>query len=151
MSKYPQVPGHNKVDTSIEAAESMEKSSATLRTRVLKTLKSSQAPGHNKVDTNIYPTFAYPLTSEQISDISGISHDNVWKRISELRAMGKVEDSGERRRNRSGRKAIAWQIRTEEGPDPACRKESKKALREQIDRLNSRIADLNNTINQLVG
>ena len=139
MSKYPQVPGHNKVDISIEAAESMEKSSATLRTRVLNILRGADFP------------FVYPMTSEQISDISGISHDNVWKRISELRAMGKVEDSGERRRNRSGRKAIAWQIRTEEGPDPACRKESKKALREQIDRLNSRIADLNNTINQLVG
>ena len=139
MSKYPQVPGHNKVDTSIEAAESMEKSSATLRTRVLNILGGADFP------------FVYPMTSEQISDISGISHDNVWKRISELRAMGKVEDSGKRRRNRSGRKAIAWQIRTEEGPDPACRKESKKALREQIDRLNSRIADLNNTINQLVG
>lgn len=139
MSKYPQVPGHNKVDTSIEAAESMEKSSATLRTRVLNILGGADFP------------FVYPMTSEQISDISGISHDNVWKRISELRAMGKVEDSGKRRRNRSGRKAIAWQIRTEEGPDPACGKESKKALREQIDRLNSRIADLNNTINQLVG
>ena len=139
MSKYPQAPGHNKVDTSIEAAESMEKSSATLRTRVLNILGGADFP------------FVYPMTSEQISDISGISHDNVWKRISELRAMGKVEDSGKRRRNRSGRKAIAWQIRTEEGPDPACRKESKKALREQIDRLNRRIADLNNTINQLVG
>lgn len=139
MSKYPQVPGHNKVDTSIEAAESMEKSSATLRTRVLNILGGADFP------------FVYPMTSEQISDISGISHDNVWKRISELRGMGKVEDSGKRRRNRSGRKAIAWQIRTEEGPDPACRKESKKALREQIDRLNRRIADLNNTINQLVG
>ena len=139
MSKYPQVPGHNKVDTSIEAAESMEKSSATLRTRVLNILGGADFP------------FVYPMTSEQISDISGISHDNVWKRISELRAMGKVEDSGKRRRNRSGRKAIAWQIRTEEGPDPACGKESKKALREQIDRLNSRIADLNNTITQLVG
>ena len=139
MSKYPQVPGHNKVDTSIEAAESMEKSSATLRTRVLNILGGADFP------------FVYPMTSEQISDISGISHDNVWKRISELRAMGKVEDSGKRRRNRSGRKAIAWQIRTEEGQDPACGKESKKALREQIDRLNSRIADLNNTINQLVG
>ena len=139
MSKYPQVPGHNKVDTSIEAAESMEKSSATLRTRVLNILGGADFP------------FVYPMTSEQISDISRISHDNVWKRISELRAMGKVEDSGKRRRNRSGRKAIAWQIRTEEGPDPACGKESKKALREQIDRLNSRIADLNNTINQLVG
>ena len=139
MSKYPQAPGHNKVDTSIEAAESMEKSSATLRTRVLNILGGADFP------------FVYPMTSEQISDISGISHENVWKRISELRAMGKVEDSGKRRRNRSGRKAIAWQIRTEEGPDPACGKESKKALREQIDRLNRRIADLNNTINQLVG
>ena len=50
MSKYPQAPGHNKVDTSIEAAESMEKSSATLRTRVLNILGGADFP------------FVYPMT-----------------------------------------------------------------------------------------
>jgi hypothetical protein len=47
-------------------------------------------------------------TSEEISVAIGLKHEQVWKRISEMR---NIYDTGIKRKNSSGRKAIVWQLK----------------------------------------
>jgi predicted ArsR family transcriptional regulator len=100
MQQYPDVPGHNHVPTSIAAAESMVSVAQSIRWRIHALLLEG-----------------YELTSEETASKLDISHDNAWKRFSELRANGVVEDSGITRSNASGRQAIVWRIREEDGTD----------------------------------
>ena len=165
MPKYPQTPGHNKVDTSIQAANSMIGTAATMRSMIYRLLSRVDSDEHlhdcsAPVREHVEKV---QLTSREIATKLSkkcnqiVKHDSVWKRISELRANGRVEDSGIRRTNPSGRKAKVWKVRTEEGIDPnylaerTGRGRSKQELQEEIFRLNDRISDLNNTINKIVG
>jgi len=48
------------------------------------------------------------LTADEVAGRLGLSILSIRPRITELARLGKVRDSGERRRNGSGRKAIVW-------------------------------------------
>lgn len=89
---YPQVPGAKVSGTSREAAESMKEDAATLRTLCLAFLS------------------IYPKTADQCAAAMDQSVLSVRPRFSELRAMGLIVDTGERRLNYSGRKAIVWDV-----------------------------------------
>ena len=87
---YPHVPGWQKTDTSKAAADQVS-DVAGLRKEVLKAIQGSSG-----------------LTTEEIETLTGIDYRTAQPRTSELRALGFIEDSGQRRRNRSGRAAIVW-------------------------------------------
>ncbi len=54
----------------------------------------------------------YPdgLTSEEIAAFTGLPYATVQPRTTELANAGIAEDSGERRRNLSGKRAIVWRL-----------------------------------------
>lgn len=81
-----------KTDTSREAAASLRPRMAPIRDRVAALLR--EHPGG--------------LTTEEISGHLRIPYASVQPRTSELQALGKVEDSGARRLNGSGKRAIVW-------------------------------------------
>ena len=52
-----------------------------------------------------------PLTSQQISDNCELDHPQVWRRVSDLKNQKLVVESDlPKRFNRSGRRAIVWEI-----------------------------------------
>jgi hypothetical protein len=54
------------------------------------------------------------LTSEELATLTGVQSASMQPRTSELRAAGKIEDSGLRRPNAtSGKRAIVWVLREE--------------------------------------
>lgn len=79
------------VRTSHEAAQKAEKSASANKAIVLRALRE-----HG------------PMTSEEISDVTGLVHWECTRRVPDLRHAGLVEDTGEVRLNRSGRKAVVW-------------------------------------------
>jgi predicted ArsR family transcriptional regulator len=92
-ANYPQSPGYRQTDTSKAAAESMKPSKAILRAAVLNLL---------------YPALC--VTADEAADILGIDKLSIRPRFSELREEGLIVDTGDRRRNDSGRKAIVWRL-----------------------------------------
>jgi len=92
MAMYPNYPGHTDDDTSMEAAATI--SASTLRNKVLGLLKARSRTVH-----------------ESARDLAvGIS--SIQPRFSELRARGRIKDTGERRTNpTSGKRAIVWGVK----------------------------------------
>ena len=134
---YPNAPGHNNIHTSIAAAESMEEKASSIRSRI-----------HNLILNG------HEITSEEAAIKLGIAHQpnghgNCWKRFSELRRQGLVEDSGITRLNRSsGKEAIVWKLRKGEGTDIDYKK-SKAYLRDKIASLEKEISQLREENEQL--
>ena len=94
--RYPAAPGHRGVDTSIVAAEHMKKSAAALRQVVLDALADNG-----------------PMTTREICDYTGAEYDGLQPRTSELSAVGKIVDSGQRRTPPGRRVAvIVWKLPT---------------------------------------
>ena len=91
---YPNTPGYQNTDTSKLAAQSMIDCAATLRNRVYQAIHRSGDRG---------------MTSGEVAKSLGLSspHD-VSPRVTELRRKQMIYDSGQRRRNESGRTAIVW-------------------------------------------
>lgn len=89
---YPNVPGSMPRDTSEAAAESIRESAETLRAKALDAIRRQ------------------PATADEVADRIGSSILAVRPRVTELAKMGRIEDSGERRKNASGRSAIVWRI-----------------------------------------
>jgi hypothetical protein len=84
-------------ETSMLAAESMtDEIRASLHKQVVETLMKSDRP----------------MSAEQIEDVLGRS---IWKRMSELERLGRIERSGTRSKNRSGRQADQWVMTTAHG------------------------------------
>lgn len=79
---YPQSAGYKEGTTSREAAEKID--ARTLRMAVLRELQ--QGAG----------------TADEIAERMGLSPFSVRPRCTELKALGKIKPTGERRRNRSG-------------------------------------------------
>lgn len=50
------------------------------------------------------------LTSEELAEVAQVTFAAIQPRTSELRAIGAIVDSGQRRHNRSGRRAIVWTL-----------------------------------------
>jgi hypothetical protein len=89
---YPQTPGYQNTDTSRDAAHDMKPKAETLRLKVLGVLRL--AP--------------HGLTTQEISERLLVGYPSIQPRTSELRNMGMITDSGRRRLNSSGKKAIVW-------------------------------------------
>ena len=91
---YPHVAGwkDHTSETSQTAAESVD--TATVRAQVFAVIRQER------------------LTADEIATRLALSILTVRPRVSELRRLALVEDSGTRRRNASGRPAIVWQYQT---------------------------------------
>jgi hypothetical protein len=91
---YPDRPGHRNTDTSVAGAVAMAGKAPLLRERVIDALRK-----HG------------PLTTFEIAARTGASYRAIQPRTSELRARGKINDSGARRRDpETGKLAIVWEI-----------------------------------------
>lgn len=51
-----------------------------------------------------------PRASEEIAYVTGLTYMAVQRRVSDLHNDGQIEDSGQRYTNKSGRKAVMWQL-----------------------------------------
>lgn len=89
---YPKTPGFKEGTTSREAAESMASRVEHLRERCLTRIANR------------------PSTPDEIAEALGESVLSIRPRITELKQLGKIEPSGERRKNASGRAAKVWRI-----------------------------------------
>jgi predicted transcriptional regulator len=90
---YPDEPGHRGVDTSIEAAASISHATGRIQRMVYHAVGEVGARG---------------LTCEELAERLRMERTTVQPRTSELKLLGLIEDSGERRRNRNGKRAIVW-------------------------------------------
>ena len=90
---YPDVPGSHGVDTSIAAATDMAPVAGTLRHMVLTAVKAAGSRG---------------LTTNEIADTLNIDRNSLQPRTTELKLLGQIEDSGQRRANANGKRAIVW-------------------------------------------
>lgn len=88
---YPIDAGFKRTDTSREAAQRID--AGTLRAKVLDAIRA-----HG------------PLTADEAAERLRLDKLSIRPRLSELRAHGKVADTGERRSNASGRRAIVWRL-----------------------------------------
>ena len=88
---YPEAPGHKAAGTSAEAAQAVAEDAETLRADVLATLRQRA------------------LTADEIASHLGRSILSVRPRVSELRKMGKIRATGQRRPNASGHSATVWE------------------------------------------
>lgn len=97
--RYPLRPGARHVDTSMDAADQMEKRAPLLRDACLQMLQRCSGG----------------LTADEIADRLVVSPLSIRPRLSELKRMGRVKDSGVRRRNRSGKNAAVMILTIKEG------------------------------------
>ena len=88
---YPHAPGHKHTDTSLQAAILVTDRAEYLRPRVLAALQEQ------------------PRTADELAELLGEHPGNVRPRCSELRHLGKVRDTGQRRVNAWGHKMIVWE------------------------------------------
>lgn len=100
MSKYPYEPGHYGSDTAAAAAVSMLNAAPYIAGKVLAEVASSGPAGR---------------TGDEAAKPLGVDKYAVRPRLAELRQRGDIVDSGRRRTNESGRKAIVW-VLPEYGP-----------------------------------
>src|SRR5262245_34263437 len=92
MKTYPHSPGFKEGDTSRDAAVAVEKEALTVRERVLQLYQSGEG-----------------FTADEVAAELGLSILTVRPRVTELKALGYLTDSGERRTNQSGLKAkVMW-------------------------------------------
>lgn len=89
---YPQSPGYKVTGPSQDAAIAMVSVAGTLRDRVLAAIEQAGAG----------------MTTDECADRLGETVLSIRPRFSELAAKGRIEDSGFRRANKSGRFATVW-------------------------------------------
>jgi hypothetical protein len=90
---YPDEPGHRGVDTSIEAARSIEVSVGHLQRIAYRAIRAAGGRG---------------LTTNELAEAVRIHRDSIQPRTSELKLLGLIRDSGARRTNATGISAIVW-------------------------------------------
>lgn len=93
MTHYPDAAGHRGTDTSIAAADAI-----TPRLGRLQRMAAAA----------IFDAGALGLTADELAGALDLDRASVQPRTSELRRKGVIADSGQRRRNRSGKMAIVW-------------------------------------------
>lgn len=93
IDKYPGHPGYQARDTSIMAAEQIAPLAKTLREQVYDVIAGRHS-----------------MTADEAADALGKSILSVRPRCAELATTGEIVDSGERRKNASGKSAIAWRV-----------------------------------------
>jgi hypothetical protein len=89
-STYPEQPGFKTNGTSEQAADSVKPRAEILRERCLEMFRKS------------------PLTADECAEKLGESVLSIRPRVTELSKLGKVRDTGVRRKNESGRGANVW-------------------------------------------
>ena len=92
--RYPVIPAAQDTDTSQAAAYSMISSAPTLRAKCLEALETAD------------------FTADEIAARVNVSILAIRPRLTELKVMKVVVDSGKRRRNVSGKSAIVWTLKT---------------------------------------
>jgi predicted ArsR family transcriptional regulator len=96
MGRTPDGVGYRHRDTEVAAAYSMPGELVrSIKDQCLKVLGSNPSG----------------LTSDEIGDIVGLEKYSIRRRVSDLVNDDLVEDSGERRRLKSGRQGIVWAIK----------------------------------------
>lgn len=96
--QYPDAPGHRGVDTSIEAADHIAPHTGRLQKLALAAIRDAGENG---------------LTAIELADRLQVDRFSIQPRTSELRRLGLIRDSGLRRHNPSGIRAIVWIAGTE--------------------------------------
>src|SRR4030081_2085747 len=91
---YPDAPGFKTSGPSEEAAEAMGSTANKMRAAVL--AQFAQYPGG--------------ATADEVAKDLNLSVLSVRPRVSELKRLGKVKQTGARRKNESGMTATVWQI-----------------------------------------
>lgn len=102
---YPRTPGWRKPETSIEAAEAIAPAVEGLRAEVLAAIRRAEALGSDG------------LTADEAAAKLERSILAIRPRVTELRALGLLFDSGERRQNESGRRAVVWTTEAQSKPE----------------------------------
>lgn len=95
FNPYPNSAGHRGVDTSIEAAASLADKLGNLQRMALAAISSAGARG---------------LTADELAAELGVDRYTIQPRTSELRLKCIISDSGQRRLNASGKRAIVWTL-----------------------------------------
>lgn len=90
VARYPQACGFKREGTSSQAAKETQPHAATLRDSVLAALCQR------------------PSTADEVAAAIGKTVLATRPRLSELRALGKIVETSERRRNASGKLASVW-------------------------------------------
>jgi predicted HTH transcriptional regulator len=96
--QYPSTPGYKNKDKdgpSRQAALSMITRAPTLREQCLERIEQ------------------VPMTADEVADSLEKPIWSIRPRITELVKLGKVEDSGNRRNNSSGKMATVWRIKND--------------------------------------
>jgi biotin operon repressor len=93
MNDYPNTPGHRGVSTSIEAADAIESVTARLQRMALRAIQEAGSRG---------------LTADELAATLDLSRWTIQPRTTELRRKHLVIDSGVRRLNVTGKRAIVW-------------------------------------------
>jgi hypothetical protein len=93
MSTYPNTPGHRNVDTSVAAADALAPKLGRLQRSAQVAIRAAGAHG---------------LTTDELAAQLGMDRWTIQPRTSELRGEGLIRDSGQRRRNATGKLAIVW-------------------------------------------
>lgn len=93
MSGYPDAPGHRNVETSIAAAEALAPKLGRLQKLSGDTIRGAGRTG---------------LTADELAVRLGMDRWSIQPRTSELRRKGVIRDSGQRRTNCTGKRAIVW-------------------------------------------
>lgn len=94
-AEYPDAPGHRGVATSVEAAEAIAPKIGRLQRMALDAIASRGAFG---------------LTADELAEVLDLDRYSIQPRTSELRRKGLIADSGLRRLNSSGKRAIVWTL-----------------------------------------
>jgi hypothetical protein len=100
--RYPNSPGHRAVDTSIAAAEALAPALGRLQRMAFKAICDAGPQG---------------LTADELASVLKLDRWTVQPRTSELRRKGAIRDSGQRRQNATGKRAIVWTANAATGSD----------------------------------
>lgn len=95
MSTYPDAPGHRNVETSIAAAEALAPKLGRLQRMAEAAIKAAGGQG---------------LTADELAARLELDRWSIQPRTSELKRKGVIRDSGQRRPNSTGKRAIVWVI-----------------------------------------
>lgn len=93
VDEYPYSPALGHTDTSAEAAAAVESITARVQRMVLSAVMSAGSNGH---------------TAYELAVALKMERTTVQPRTSELRRLGRIRDSGQRRFNPNGKRAIVW-------------------------------------------
>lgn len=100
--RYPDAPGHRSVDTSIAAADAIAPKLGRLQRIALEAIRKAGPQGY---------------TADELAAALRLDRWTVQPRTSELRRKGMIHDSGQRRKNATGKRAIVWTAIAATGSD----------------------------------